>query len=203
LRHFHEIFVMRSASAASLTILAAAASALRLPSAATRREIIGGSAALALGALAPAAVADSKKGYLTMSEVLEREKKEKQDQKLYGQFESLRFRAGQTDEFGKLAAADDFGGVATLARAWDSTIRQPLLSSAVGELDKADKARGSELDKLVLNDLKGIEKLAKGGKKDEMPAASTELQKHVVEFTNLMPQRLANKFGGFGDVTDL
>ena len=80
---------MRSASAASLTILAAAASALRLPSAATRREIIGGSAALALGALAPAAVADSKKGYLTMSEVLEREKKEKQDQKLYGQFESL------------------------------------------------------------------------------------------------------------------
>ena len=34
--------------------------------------------------------------------------------------------------------------------------------------------------RLAVADLKGIEKLAKGGKKDEMPAASTELQKHVV-----------------------
>ena len=60
----------------------------------------------------------------------------------------------------------------------------PLLSPAV---------------QVILKDLKGLDKLAKGKQKEEVAAASAALRGHVLEFVELEPTRLVERFG----VTDL
>ena len=130
-----------------------------------------------------------------MSEYQDAKKQALKDERLYGLFETLRERAYQTGEFDKLAAADNLGEVSKLALAWDSNIRKEILDKAKEQLTGADKSAGDKLSKIVLDDLKGLDKLAKAKSKDEIPAASAVLRGHVLEFVQLEPSKLADKYG--------
>jgi len=136
---------------------------------------------------------------MTNDEYQRIKRQEFKDEKLYGLFESLRDRAGQTSEFDQLAADGKLPEVSKLALAWDSTIRKAVLDKANEQLTGADKESGARISKLVLEDLKRLDKLAKAGSKDEVPAVSAALRGHVLDFVNLEPQRLADKFS-LGDL---
>ena len=153
----------------------------RLPASAPtldRRVLLHGcfsgvSLALA-GAAAPAMAKD--KGYLTLSEYNALKAQEKADEVVYGKFAALSGRAAQTSEFDALATKDDLTGLSKLALAWDASIRKGLMEEASTALTGADKERGAALNKAVLNDLKGIDKLAKAGDKEAVPEASLKLR---------------------------
>ena len=150
---------------------------------------------LASAGASPASAAEKKKEYVTLDDYNKRKAAEKKDEELYGKFEALRTRAYQTAEFDSLAEKDDFVEISRLALAWDSTIRKELLEAASAGLDPGDKDKGTALNKAVLKDLKGLDKLAKAGSKEEVPAASAQLRTHVLDFVALEPQRLSEKFG--------
>ena len=173
-----------------------------LHTAATATLATAASTALTIGSALPSAAASKEKGYLTLSEYNALKAAEKKDEKLYGLFESLRARAAQTGEFDALAAKDDFAGVSNLARGWETSIRKELLETANKELQGEDKKKGDALNKLVLNDLKGLDKLAGKGSKGEIESASAALKGHVLEFVALAPKRLVEKFG-VQDIGDL
>eukprot|EP00316_Scyphosphaera_apsteinii_P022223 CAMPEP_0119315246 /NCGR_PEP_ID=MMETSP1333-20130426/34992_1 /TAXON_ID=418940 /ORGANISM="Scyphosphaera apsteinii, Strain RCC1455" /LENGTH=162 /DNA_ID=CAMNT_0007320539 /DNA_START=200 /DNA_END=688 /DNA_ORIENTATION=- len=139
--------------------------------------------------------AGANKGYITMEDYNRQKALAKKDEALYGRFEALRTRAMQTSEFDALAEKDDFTSLSNLARAWDSSIRKELLEPSIIDLDAEGRSRGGEINKVVLNDLKSLDKLAKGGKKEEVPIASATLRQHVLEFVALEPTRLVEKFG--------
>lgn len=161
-----------------------------------RRALLGSSSAAAGLLLSrPFAAAAKEKEYITISEYQAKKAQEKKDQDTYTLFESLRDRASQTSEFNVLAEKDDFTGVSKLALAWDSSIRKQVLEESIKSLDQADKDAGSKLNKLVLNDLKSLDKLAKASDKEAIPGASQALRDHVLEFVALTPQRLTDKFG--------
>ena len=161
----------------------------------TRRAALLRAAAAAAGA--PAFAKD--KGYLTLSEYNDLKQKEKKESEFHGQFASLRDRVAQTQEFGKLAADKDFGGVSKLALAWDSTIRQPVLESAAKKLTGKDKDAGLALSKQVLEDLKQLDRAAKAGAEADVVATAATLKGHVLEFVALEPAALQEKFG-IGDL---
>jgi len=137
-----------------------------------------------------------------MDEYQKLKQQELKDQNLYGQFESLRERAAQTGEFDKLAESGKLKEVSNLALAWDSNIRKDVLDKANEQLKGADKDAGAKISKVVLEDLKKLDKLAKAGSSDEVAGVSAALRGHVLEFVALEPQRLINRFGG-SDVGDL
>ena len=172
------------------------ASALRLPSqppaSTSRRAAISGAIAAALPLAASAA---KDKGYMTLDQYQNLKKQEAKDEKLYGLFESLRDRAAQTSEFDKLAGEDKWSEVSKLALAWDSNIRQEVLNKANDQLSGDEKNKGSKISKIILEDLKALDKIAKAKSKDEMPGASAALRGHVMDFVALEPQRLADRFG--------
>ena len=130
-----------------------------------------------------------------MSEYQALKQKEQKEQELYGLFEALRSRAAQTSEFDKLAADDKLQEVSKLALAWDATIRKDVLDKANKDLTGADKESGAAISKLVLEDLKKLDKLAKAGSKDDIAVTSAALRGHVMEFVALEPRRLQDKFG--------
>merc|ERR1719454_1096408 len=103
--------------------------ALRVPElgAVSRRAALFQGAAGLSALLPPFAAHAGDKGYITLSEYQEIKRKEKKDEDLYGLFESLRTRAGQTGEFDKLAEGDKLQELSKLALAWDSNIRKDLL----------------------------------------------------------------------------
>ena len=76
---------------------------------------------------------------MTLAEYQKIQDQEKKDEALYGKFESLRERAGQTREFDSLAEKGEFGKISELARAWDSTIRKEVLESASAALSGAPR----------------------------------------------------------------
>ena len=151
------------------------------------------SAASLLAAAAPVLAKD--KGYLTLSEYQAIKLQEKKDEELYGLFEALRERAGQTGEFAALVEKDDLKGVSKLALAWDSNIRQPLMDKAAKQLTGADKDAGLAASKKVLDDLKELDKVAKAGSKAEVDGLVGSLKGHVLDFVALEPKKLADKFG--------
>lgn len=173
-----------------LGALVATATGLRLPSLppssvaagmSCRRAVLGGAAAtVASSLLLPLpALADKSKSYMTMDEYNNLKREEKKDQELYGKFESLRDRAQQTAEFDRLAADDKLTEVSQLALAWDSNIRKGVLDKANESLDSKAKEKGAAISKVILDDLKKLDKLAKAGSKDEVPATSAALRGHV------------------------
>jgi len=186
-------------SKALFAALLASAEALRLPpmthSIATRRAALSYSAAALTGLLPPLTAVAADKGYLTLSEYQAIKQQEKKDEALYGLFEALRTRASQTGEFDKLASGDDIMKVSKLALAWESDIRKDVLDKASKSLTGADQAAGNALSKKVLEDLKQLDTLAKAGNKDGVPDASKSLRGHVLEFVELEPQKLKDKFG--------
>ena len=117
------------------------------------------------------------------------------DEKLYGLFESLRDRAAQTKEFDRLAESDKLSEVSQLALAWDSNIRKEILDKANDQLSGKDKDAGAKISKIVLEDLKKLDKVAKAGSKADVPEVSAALRGHVLEFVALEPQRLVDRFG--------
>ena len=152
----------------------------------SRREAVRGAALAAAAALVGAsapAFAEKSKGYMTMDEYNKLKAREAKDQRLYGQFEALRTRASQTSEFNKLvrssqqsrpthstpeiavrepfcqAESGDFSKLSELSRGWEATIRKELLEAAAKELEGEAKQKGQDINKLVLADLKGIDKL--------------------------------------------
>ena len=132
---------------------------------------------------------------MTLDEYQSLKRQEAKDEKLYGLFESLRDRAAQTAEFDRLAGEDKWSEVSKLALAWDSNIRQEVLNKANEQLSGDAKNSGSKLSKVVLEDLKTLDKLAKARSKEEVPGASAALRGHVLDFVALEPQRLADRFG--------
>merc|ERR1719152_20731 len=72
----------------------------------TRRAVLSSAAAAAVAAAAPGLASAADKGYMTMDEYQKVKRQALKDEKLYGLFESLRVRAGQTGEFDKLAEDD-------------------------------------------------------------------------------------------------
>ena len=132
---------------------------------------------------------------MTLDQYQNLKKQEAKDEKLYGLFESLRNRAAQTSEFDKLAGEDKWSEVSKLALAWDSNIRQEVLNKANDQLSGDEKNKGSKISKIILEDLKALDKIAKAKSKDEMPGASAALRGHVMDFVALEPQRLADRFG--------
>ena len=107
----------------------------------SRRGLLSDAASMAGLVLAGPlpAFADSKKNYMTLAEYQKIQDQEKKDEALYGKFESLRERAGQTREFDSLAEKGEFGKISELARAWDSTIRKEVLESASAALSGAPR----------------------------------------------------------------
>lgn len=172
-----------------------AAAALQQPFAApsSRRAVLGAAAAFA----APwAAVAAKDKGYMTLDEYNKIKRDDMKDSALNGLFDSLRNRAAQTGEFDKLAKDDKMKEITNLALAWDSNIRKDVLEKANDQLSGAAKDKGKEISKTILEDLKKMDKLAKAGSKDDVPATSAALRGHVLEFVALEPQKLVDKYGG-------
>ena len=182
----------------SLLSFVGLASALRVPSGAptSRRAVLSSASAAAVAVAAPwAASAKGDKGYMTMDEYNNLKRQQAKDEKLYGLFEALRDKSAQTGEFDKLAEAGKLSEVTQLALAWDSNIRKEILDKANESLSGADKDKGSKLSKVVLEDLKTLDKLAKSGSKDDVPSVSAALKGHVLEFVALEPQRLVERFG--------
>ena len=70
-----------------------------------RRAMVGVGSAALLFKSAPSSAAKDK-GYMTMEEYQKVKQQALKDEKLYGLFESLRTRAGQTREFDSLAESD-------------------------------------------------------------------------------------------------
>ena len=169
-------------------------------SAVSRKALLGNAAAAVLGLTfaSPAAFA-KEKGYMTMDEYNALKRKEQEDEKLYGLFESLRSRAAQTGEFDNLAKDEKYGEISKLALAWDSTIRQQLLDKANEKLSGDAKTKGSAISKALLADLKELDKLAKTSNKDGVPTVSASVRSKVEEFVALEPSRLTDKFG-IGDL---
>lgn len=92
------------------------------------------------------------------------------------------------------------------ARGWETSIRKELLEAAAKELQGSAKQQGDALNKAVLADLKGLDKLAKASAKGDIASASAALKGHVLEFVALEPERLVEKFGVSdigGELTDL
>ena len=170
------------------------AAALQPPFAAasSRRAVLGGAAA---AFAAPFAAVAKDKGYMTMNEYNDMKRQAQKDEKLYGLFETLRDRAGQTREFDNLAKDGKLGEISKLALAWDSNIRKEVLDKANDQLADADKAKGAKISKVILEDLKTLDKLAKDKLADDVPATSAALKGHVLEFVALEPARLVEKFG--------
>lgn len=182
----------------TLAVSSAYVGALRLPQAADRcmsRRALLGAAAATTSLQLPSLAFAKDKGYMTMDEYQAAKRQQARDEKLYGLFESLRSRAGQTSEFDKLASDDKYKEITKLALAWDADIRKEVLDKANEQLDGGAKANGSALSKTILEDLKRLDKLAKASNKDEIPDASAALRGHVLEFVALEPKRLADKFG--------
>ena len=182
---------------ALLLYVVAASSALQFNAAPTtsRRAVLTNAAAAAAAVATPWAASAKDKGYMTMDEYNKMKQQGLKDEKLYGLFEALRERAAQTAEFDKLADKDKMSEISKLALAWDSTIRKVLLDKANEQLTGADKDAGAKLSKVVLEDLKKLDKLAKAGEKAEVPETSAALRGHVLEFVKLEPQRLQERFG--------
>ena len=130
-----------------------------------------------------------------MDEYNKRKKQDLKDEKLYGLFEQLRTRAAQTAEFDRLADKEEYVEISRLSRAWDSSIRKELLDAAAAELEGKAKNEGAALSKLVLDDLKVLDKLAKAGSKADVPSTTASLKSHVLDFVALEPSRLQEKFG--------
>jgi hypothetical protein len=195
---------MVAPSRAALLLVWCAAPTLALragPSAtsASRRAVLSGGAAAVAAATAPGLASAKDKEYMTMEEYNKIKRQGLKDENLYGLFESLRDRAGQTGEFDKLAQGDKLSEVSKLALAWDSTIRKEILDKANEQLAGKDKDAGAQISKAVLEDLKKLDKLAKAGSKEEVPGVSAALRGHVLEFVALEPQRLVDRFG-IGDL---
>ena len=104
--------------------------------AAVHRRAFLGSAATAASLLVcpPAFAGGKKKDYLTMGEYQKLKEEEKKEEELYGKFETLRTRAGQTKAFDEYASKGEWEPISDLARAWDSTIRKDVLESAAKSL---------------------------------------------------------------------
>ena len=107
--------------------------------AAVHRRAVLGSAATAASLLVcpPAFAGGKKKDYLTMAEYQKLKDEEKKEEELYGKFETLRTRAGQTKAFDEYASKGEWEPISDLARAWDSTIRKDVLESAANSLSGA------------------------------------------------------------------
>mmetsp|Transcript_9479 Transcript_9479/g.28417 ORF Transcript_9479/g.28417 Transcript_9479/m.28417 type:complete len:205 (+) Transcript_9479:3-617(+) len=192
------LFALAACPAAGVRVSRPALAHVRASVPQSRREAVRGAALAAAAALVGAsapAFAEKSKGYMTMDEYNKLKAREAKDQRLYGQFEALRTRASQTSEFNKLAESGDFSKLSELSRGWEATIRKELLEAAAKELEGEAKQKGQDINKLVLADLKGIDKLAKAGAGDEVPAASASLRQHVLDFVALEPQRLQDTFG--------
>jgi len=69
------------------------------------------------------------------------------------------------------------------------------MESATKDLDGETKTKAESLNKLVLADLKSIDKLAKASAKGDVPSASSTLRQHVLDFVALEPSRLQEQFG--------
>lgn len=172
----------------------------RRESIATLAKLAATSATVAAAALAAApnaakAASADKKSYVTMDEYNKRKKQDLKDEKLYGLFEQLRTRAAQTAEFDRLADKEEYVEISRLSRAWDTSIRKELLDAAAAELEGKAKDEGAALSKLVLDDLKVLDKLAKAGSKADVPSTTASLKSHVLDFVALEPSRLQEKFG--------
>jgi len=149
------------------------------------RALAGISVAAAAGAVPAPAFAEKSKGYVTLDEYNKRKAQELKDEKLYGKFEAIRSRADQTGEFDKLvscypascgpprrlltwtlpaaqAEAGDFKKVSELSKGWEASIRKDLIEPTARELEGAAKSKADEINKLVLADLKAIDKLVSG-----------------------------------------
>mmetsp|Transcript_80459 Transcript_80459/g.111488 ORF Transcript_80459/g.111488 Transcript_80459/m.111488 type:complete len:213 (+) Transcript_80459:150-788(+) len=175
----------------------------RTLAASSRRELLAGcgralmatTIAAAAGVVPTPALADKSKGYMTMDEYNKIKAQKVKDERLYGKFEALRSRATQTVEFDKLAEAENYGKLSELARGWENSIRKELMESATKDLDGETKTKAESLNKLVLADLKSIDKLAKASAKGDVPSASSTLRQHVLDFVALEPSRLQEQFG--------
>ena len=118
--------------------------------------------------------------------------------------QSLRTRASQTSEFDKLAEGEDIMKVSKLSLAWENDIRKETLDKAAKSLSGAAQSSGNAISKKVLEDLKKLDSLAKAGNKVDVPGVSAVLRGHVLEFVELEPQRLKDKFGiSDGSIEDL
>lgn len=170
--------------------------------AALRNGVTSFSAALSAAALlqpnAAAATDFFKKqegSYMTMDQYNKIKAQGVKDEKLYGTFETLRSKAGQTAEFDKLVNDDKVKDVSALALKWDADIRKELMDKAAEQLTGADKDKGVAISKALLEDLKQLDKLAKAGDKEGIPAVSASVRSKVLEFVALEPQRLQERFG--------
>ena len=133
--------------------------------------------------------------YMTMEAYNNVKAEAKKDEKLFGTFEALRFKAGNTAEFDKLASEDKLKDVSALALKWDQDIRKELMDKAAEQLDAKTKDSGSAISKAMLEDLKQLDKLAKAGDKDGIPAVSAAVRSKVLQFVELEPQRLIDRYG--------
>ena len=165
------------------------------PAPATSRRALLGTAALFL---APAPSMAKAKEYMTLGEYTKVKERDRKDEELFDYFETLRQRAPQTAEFDALAGKGDLKGVSQLALAWENTVRKEALDKATEMLDKGAKEQGAALSKAVLGDLKRLDKLAKAGSGDDVGGASAALRGHVLEFVQLQPQRITQRYGDFG-----
>lgn len=133
--------------------------------------------------------------YMTMEAYNNVKAEAKKDEKLFGTFEALRFKAGNTAEFDKLASEDKLKDVSALALKWDQDIRKELMDKAAEQLDAKAKDSGSAISKAMLEDLKQLDKLAKAGDKEGIPAVSAAVRSKVLQFVELEPQRLIDRYG--------
>ena len=191
-----------------LLCFAVGAAALQpTPAPSSRRAVLTSAAAAAVSVASPFAVSAKSKDYMTMDEYNKLKKEELASENLYGLFSNLKNRASQTGEFDKLAESDKLSEVSKLALAWDSNIRKELLDKANDQLKGADKEAGSKISKIVLEDLKNLDKLAKAGDKAAVPAQSAALRGHVLDFVALEPQKIKAKYGdlteSYGTLGDL
>merc|ERR1719238_276530 len=171
----------------------------------SRRALISGitsfSAAISAAALLPggAEATDFFKrqegSFMTMDQYNKAKADAKKDEKLYGTFEALRFKAGNTAEFDKLADEGKLQDVSALALKWDQDIRKELMDKAAEQLDSSAKESGSAISKAMLEDLKQLDKLAKAGDKEGIPALSSSVRSKVLKFVELEPQRLIDRYG--------
>lgn len=191
------------------TVSAGSSSSSRSVVASSRRELLSGvaslSAAVSAAALLPggAEATDFFKrqegSYMTMDQYNKAKADAKKDEKLYGTFEALRFKAGDTAQFDKLADEGKLKDVSALALKWDQDIRKELMDKAAEQLDSSAKESGSVISKAMLEDLKQLDKLAKAGDKEGIPALSSSVRSKVLKFVELEPQRLIDRYG-VGDI---
>jgi hypothetical protein len=146
------------------------------------RAIAVAAVAAAAGAMPSPAVADKSRGYMTMEEYNKLKAQQLKDEKLYGKFETLRSRASQTSEFDRLvsfrcvaarcsvaphshrvshgqADSSDFNKLSELSRGWENSVRKELMETVAKELEGETKSKAAEISKIVLADLKSIDKL--------------------------------------------